>query len=309
MIYIEVEDSKDGLKLCEKIREIYFNNYECIKVESFNGIFKLKDKIEDLILSTTELDNILVVFDNIIENPIIERNFNQTINYLDDNNLGDRIIWVPTKSFELEVLSIYGIEFLCNAKAYSDYFWQLRDILDRTHNISDLTYETKKNPLYDNMYNKVRKNKKTRGEYKRLSSEDFERAITIESISKDIMKKVFLNAGDIRPIRDCWVNNCCYKSKLKCNYGNINVEHIMENEKDGQQLYKLRALIKDTSYEKIVKCVDKILGTHTELNVEIIDLISEQIILGNYINKRELKNNDKNNNKKRSDTRTVTKGI
>jgi hypothetical protein len=289
MIYIEVEDSKDGLKLCEKLKEIYFSEYECIKVASFNGIFKLKDKIENLILSTTNSDKILIVFDNIIENPIIERNFNQTVNYLDTNNLGDRIIWIPTRSFEVEVLSIYGIEFLCDTKAYSDYFWRLRDTLDKTHNVSDLTNETKNNSLYDSMYNKVRKDKKTRGEYKRLSSEDFERAITIESISKDIMKKVFSNAGDIRPIRDCWINNCCYKSKLKCNYANINVEHIMQNEKDGKQLYKIRALIRDTSYEKIVEHLDKILETDTELDVEVIDLISEQIILGNYINKKELK--------------------
>lgn len=50
MIYVRVEDSTDGFKLCKDICDIYFK--QAYNIESLNGIIDVGSKIEELLDST-----------------------------------------------------------------------------------------------------------------------------------------------------------------------------------------------------------------------------------------------------------------
>ncbi len=286
MIYIRTEDSKDGFQLCKKIKDIYFSVLsQVINIESLKGIFNLKDKIESIIDQFNNNDILLIVYDNIIENPLVSSNIKETIELIQKKNIEDRVIWIPTLSFELEILTIMGIEFICDIEEYNKFFRDLRKLYIKSHNINELTNVSKADSKYNEMYNKVKKEKLRNRVYNRLNEADFERVITIESISKQIMAKVFMD-GDIRPIRTCWVNDCCHK-KGKCRYeGMLNIQRIKECERSGSHLYKLRVLIHETAFCKLIYVINNILGIHIEEEekTDFLSLLHEEILSANFIN-------------------------
>lgn len=285
MVYIRVEDSKDGFELCNKIIEIYYSGfYKDIDIDSLNGIFNLQNKIKSVINSFSKDDKLIIVYDNIIKNPLVSSNVDETLSFLSEENLADRVIWVPTISFELEVLTIIGIELICDGNEYNKWFRKLRDKYYEHNDISDMTEISKSDLMYAKIYDKVKKEKIKNAIYRRLNTEDFEKAITIESISKTIMSKVFVD-GDMRPVKSCWVNNCCYK-KSQCRYTKtLDLQKIKGEEQFGKHLYKIRALIHETAFYKLMCEINNILGVHEgeDEDIGFLDLICEEILEANYI--------------------------
>ena len=168
----------------------------------------------------------VVIFDEVMENPIVESEMLKAYRYIEGKNLESRIKWVPTFSFEIEVLLTAGIELFCNEEYYNKYFGKLRDLYSETEELLDLTRISKADEQYNNWYAKARKEKSERGKYKQLSKEDFERAITIESISKNILTEVFKDNNElVKPMGDCWYNGCCVKHKEKCKNFDINMSN------------------------------------------------------------------------------------
>lgn len=275
MIYIRTEDSSDGFILCQKIIELYFKNKN-INIETLHGIFQLKEKTKNILHNLTDNDTLIIVYDDIIENPLIAQNINDLLADIEDDK---RIIFIPTISFELEILTIYGIEYIFGTDKYNELFKELRDIYDKTKNIYDLTTATKNNSKYQRMYEQVKKEKHKKHEYSKLSADDFEKSVTIESISKKIMNEIFTKS-DIRPIRNCWINNCCYKRRdTKCTYEHaLDIDKIKNKEHSEIMLYKIRALITETSYYKLVTALNNILGTNINENIQLIDILNPEIL-------------------------------
>ena len=277
MIYIYTEDSKDGFIMCKLIKELYFDNiFDDIKVDTLNGIWFLDEKLAELSADIKEEDMIIIVYDDIKENPLVSKFIREAEKFVDNHNLYEKIMWLPTKSFELEVLLINGIEFFMNRENYSVYFEALRSKFIETGNLYDLTKMTKANSIYDGMYEKARKEKQKRALYRNLGREDFENTLTIETISKDIIKKMFLNEDGIsKPMNDCWVQDCCYKH-FRCKNDSVDFERIIEKQVN-DRLYKTKFLLLNMSYVKLIKIVYHLKGKMIELpHILIEDMLLEK---------------------------------
>lgn len=295
MVHILVEDSGNGFQFCKIIKSLYFDENDIqVELETLGGIWKLKDKIYNKINSIKTDDIIIIVYDDVFENPIISRNIIETQEYIEDYNLSDRVLWLPTYSFEIELLLIVGFEFFANSERYIKYFWKLREGFIKTGNLAELTALSKNDGIYSDMYTYEKKKKQNVAVYRQLSRDDFERAITIETISKAIMTEVFryespLKRSDFvdKPLggkdeRNCWKNNCCNR-KNRCKNSIIDIDTIIERQKT-ERLYKTKFLIFNTSYRKLIDKIYDIEGLSIDThNITIGDFISKEMLEANYI--------------------------
>lgn len=283
MIYIYTEDSKDGKILCDIIGQQYFKNtFNDVKIDTLGGIWDLKRKIETISNNINSDDIVIIVYDDIRENPIIDTEINEASEYIENNGLYGQFKWLPTKSFELEVLLIIGIEFFTNREDYNSYFRELRDKFIETGEISELTTISKNNHIYDAMYSKARKEKQKRRLYQKLSCDDFENAITIETISKDIMKEVFRNASIDKPMGDCWKKNCCYRHN-RCTNECVDFDKIIKRQQE-EDLYKAKFIMVNSSYSRLISVVYMLHGKTIDLpQIQTSDFIDEQILNANYM--------------------------
>lgn len=284
MIHILTEDSKDGFKLCDIIKQLYFdNNFNDIDLDTLKGIWNVKTKIETKINQIPANDIIIIVYDDIRENPLIDMYISEALDYIDNQNLYDRIFWLPTKSFEIEVLLIDGIEFFADKEAYSLYFSNLRQLYSMNNEIENLTSVTKTNNLYNNMYNKAKKEKIKSRNYSALSSEDFERAITIETISKYIMTEVFKNVTMDKPMGGCWIQECSYNHN-KCVHEYIDLKKIIRKQSKNKY-FKANIIISNTSYKRLVETIYEMKNKTINIKpINIYNLLNSSIIHANYIN-------------------------
>lgn len=271
MIYIYTEDSKDGFIMCKLIKELYFDNiFDDVKVDTLNGIWFLDEKLAEISIDMKEDDTIIIVYDDVKENPLVSKFIRDAEKFVDNHDLYEKIMWLPTKSFELEVMLIYGIEFFMNRENYSVYFKELRAKFMQTGNIYDLTKMSKVNSVYDGMYEKARKEKQKRALYRNLSREDFENTLTIETISKDIIKKMFLNEDGIsKPMNDCWMQDCCCKHS-KCKNDSVDFDKIIKKQAY-EKLYKTKFLLLNMSYVKLIKTVYQLKDRQIKLPYIVIE--------------------------------------
>lgn len=283
MIYIYTEDSKDGKVLCDIISQQYFNNvFNDVKIDTLSGIWGLKSKLEGISNTINSDDIVIIVYDNLRENPIIDTEINEASEYIDEKGLYEQFMWIPTKSFELEILLIIGIELFMNRENYKTYFWELREKYIETGEISDLTIMSKQNHVYDELYSNARNEKKKRRLYQKLSCDDFENAITIETISKDIMKEMFRNVYIDKPMGECWKKNCCYRHR-RCTNECIDFDTLTKKQQD-EDLYKTKFIIMNTSYSKLISVVYKLHGEEIDLpQIYITDFVDDYILRANHI--------------------------
>ena len=250
MIHILTEDSGNGFEFCKLIKSLYFDTESInLEMETLNGVWGLQQKIQKKIEAVDKNDTIIIVYDDIVDNPIISRNIDEAQVYIEEHDLSDKIFWIPTYSFEIELLQIIGFEFFANSEKYAIYFKKLRDNFIKNKSISELTMISKKESIFIGMYDKERSEKQKVRVYTQLSKDDFERAITIESISKAIMTEVFkyeapLKASDFvdKPMggkdgRNCWKNNCCNKNR-RCKNRGIDIDRIIEKQRTEATVYK-----------------------------------------------------------------------
>ena len=201
MIYIFTEDSRDGKELIESVVKILYPDYD-IKVDTLQGIYnavnKLKDKIEQNNIDFNN-DYIIVVIDNILENIDIRQD-------IKDLNIFCRqysnIKLINTQSFEVEILRVDDIEYLGDVSEYNKYFRKLKNITNTTA----MTMKVKNDEVYEPLINKaVELKRKKRSRY---SDAQILASISIETISKLILNKVFAGNENLKPI-SCkyWKNN------------------------------------------------------------------------------------------------------
>ena len=252
MIYIFTEDSRDGKELIESVVKILYPDYD-IKVDTLQGIYnavnKLKDKIEQNNIDFNN-DYIIVVIDNILENIDIK-----------DLNIFCRqysnIKLINTQSFEVEILRVDDIEYLGDVSEYNKYFRKLKNITNTTA----MTMKVKNDEVYEPLINKaVELKRKKRSRY---SDAQILASISIETISKLILNKVFAGNANLKPISgNCWKNNCCIRKSNECILSIIDVEKIQKEEKikSSNSLYKLQVLMANTIYLSVLKEIDRIIG-------------------------------------------------
>lgn len=271
MIYIRVEDSTDGFVLCQNIVRIYFKDNCNINIDTMRGIFNIENTIKSVMNIMEPSDSLLIIYDDIIENPLVSRHIEEANKLVEGDS---RVYFIPTLSFELEILMINNIEFIYNTDIYNDLAREIREIYRKTESISIITSVTKNDKRYNDMYEKARKVRADKREYKYLNSIDFEKAITIESICKDILNRIF-NRSDIRPIRDCWVHNCCYKTReYMCKYTGFNLKRIREEEEHGNDLCKIRTIVQETSFYNLLWMLNELLNAKEHSDIAFSDIIN-----------------------------------
>lgn len=272
MIHVLVEDKADGYKIVQKITEIYFQDNPYIQISSLKGIWDLEKKLREKFESIEDDDVLVVVFDDVMENPIVESEIINAHRYIALNHLESRIKWVPTLSFEIEVLLVMGIELFANKANYSTYFASLRDLYNETKEIMDLTEASKSDGKYADWYAEERVKKNKIGRYRALGSTDFERAITIESISKKILSEVFKDNYElVKPMGDCWYSGCCVKNRKACKHFDIN--KLLDD-----PMLKLKWLIQNTNYERVIKVLEKLLNLNAGIKeIVLADMLAEGI--------------------------------
>lgn len=279
MLYIRVEDSKDGLELCKFICELY--SKEEYDIESLGGIFDATKKISRLLDILSKEDRLVIVCDSILENPLVKQSISALLDMVWDRGANDKVSFVYTVSFELEILLINGINLLTNAEAYKRYVEQIKKSYETYNDTRRLTLITKANQVYKGMYDKIRKRKRNRGIYKSMTDEDFEVCITIESLSKELIKELFREQPIGRPLTTCWIQPCCYR-RNRCKTRLIDTYRISEEQKQKKDNYiKLHLLISNTSYMKLAA----LLGDGILIKYTIFEFLNESAMEANYINK------------------------
>lgn len=278
MIYVLVEDAKDGKKLCDEIVNHYFYEFKhSIDVKSYNGITNLPTELEILFKSISEVDRVIVVYDDIIENPIVADAMREVEIYTSKQN----VYMLPTNSFELETILIDDIEFTANIEEYETYIKKIKSDYVNFKDIRYLTRMTKNNTTYDTMYSQIRKDKSTRRIYQKLSEKQFENAITIESLSKKLISKLYTNCVITKPMGLCWVTDCCHKiNSSKCSPF-LNREKML-----GNKYTLLKVMVSNTSYKNLIKVLSKLLEIEVkEQPLKIEEFLDNEVIHSCYINK------------------------
>lgn len=254
MIYILTEDSKDGFDLCSMIARIYHGD-SGIKTESYKGIINLKAFLAEFCNTIQDNDTVLLTYDNIIENPLVVRCYSEAYEYLESTGKLGQFTFFPVLSFEFEILMIKGIEYFTDIGAYMEYVCDIRDIFEDNHRIHSsiriLTKYTKENALYSSMYSIIRRDMRKKGTYRNMPDILFESCVTIESLSKKLMSKVFADRYIERPMRNCWKAPCCWK-KNRCPKRLIDISKI-EEQQDKDPYVKANILICNTSYGKLAE--------------------------------------------------------
>mgnify|MGYP003296449651 CR=1 FL=1 len=139
------------------------------------------------------------MYDDIRDNPIIDRFITEAVDWLEASDNYNRVFWISTKAFEIELLLLDGIEFFGNMKNYKIYFDALREKYYETFDLLDLTKLSKENSIYDNIYVNEKRKKQRQNIYRNLSESDFEKAINMPfskeqaDLADEIFKKI-LNA-------------------------------------------------------------------------------------------------------------------
>lgn len=205
---------------------------------------------------------------------------------------------VTTQSFEVEMLKADCIEYLGDMEAYDKYFKEIRNM---SHTYEMTNYIKRNNDIYSEFINRALKNRKKKKH--NVSDEILMNTISVETISKLILSKVFEDYGNLKPISgNCWKSNCCFKKdiKTKCEKSdilNINKIHAIESE---TCLCKLQKLVASTQFMRVFQEIDSILKINTskQLKGTLRDIINtpdikitKQVLQANLI--RSLINNNK----------------
>lgn len=266
-----VEDSKDGLVLCKLIKEIYFKDRRDINIDTFHGVLNLVNTIKDMLKVIIKNDVLVIIYDNIIENELINDVLLDVDELITELNIHN-IQFISTISFELEVLLIDDIEYFMNDQ-YNKYVMRLKKLYTSNSSTRELTTFTKNNEIYKGMYDKIKKRKKGRGPYKGMTDDELDNCITVESLSKLLLNLVFSNRAINKPMTDCWIHKCCShtrcdsKSEIK-----IDIDKIIDMQSIDEYV-KANMIISNTSYKKLVD----VLGGKLKYKYNIRDFIKKDI--------------------------------
>lgn len=317
MVYIITEDSSDGFDLVKNILDTDYKTYsKYIKLISANGVDNIPKIIKkDINTYTNKNNTTIIVFDYITENESVVKYINEIADYADGYS---NIHLVKTKSFEVEALMIDDIQLLGNIDEYNKYFKDIKSLLvaNGGATISATRFVTTQ-PQYKEMVDKIIKNKVKSRHYQQLAKtldKDtytlVKNSITIETISKKILTKVFEN--QMIPIKKCWTENCCYNNSKCKSHKLLDISEIQEKQTNCEK-YKLKIFIANTKYLGVFRELDKALSNEMNIHIDkalgiqgrIKDLIQKQIFEAKYIkelvntynkkSRKEIKNDYINN--------------
>lgn len=279
MRYVLVEDLKDGKVICDLINTIYARDKDGVCVESTGGIGNLEAKVRELDKILCKEDSIIIVYDDIIENPIVAGCVKRAKRYIESESANrEQYKFISTVSFELEILMIDDIEYFTDMKKYYTYVSDIRDIFRLYRDTGICTEYTKNVEKYSGFYNKIRKGKRDKWIYKNLSDEEFELCITIESLSKELIKEVFRSQPIDRPMTACWRNACCEGRINRCKLELIDTAKIESAQKENNDKYvKANILISNTSYKKLAEHLSNGSGQKEILHYNISDFFIDNI--------------------------------
>lgn len=295
MVNIITEDSSDGFDLIKDILDTDYKAYsKYINLISANGVNNIPKIIEkDIDKYTNKNNTTIIVFDYITENESVVKYINEIADYA--NNYSN-VHLVKTKSFEVEALMIDDIQLLGNINEYNKYFKEIKSLLIANGGATiSATRFVITQPQYKEIVDKIIKNKVKSNHYqqiaKTLDTDTYtlvKNSITIETISKKILTKVFEN--QMIPIKKCWTEDCCYNNST-CKYHKLLDMSEIQAQQTNCKKYKLKIFIANTKYLEIFKELDKVLSKELNTTVDkasgiqgrIKDLIQKQVFEAKYI--------------------------
>lgn len=245
---ILVEDSTDGLELCRIINRIY--GREDILVDTFGGIINISNTIESI---RHESGQVVIVYDDIVENPLVMDNIVMARRLVRKYKLSDRCTFIKIISFELEVLLLPGIQAFLNQESYNKYVSNIVRMYKENESSAHITLYTKEQEVYSEMYDKIKREKLKKRIYASMSEERLDQSITIESLAKELIKEVFRNQPIDKPMTACWKTPCCWRTR-RCKTEMIDTYKIESAQQENNDPYvKANILISNTSYKKLAE--------------------------------------------------------
>lgn len=248
MIYIYVEDEKEGLALMNNAVDMYLDRNK-VTVDTFHGIYDLKDHIESLVLNNN--DKAYYVYDDIPGNTNIQSNILEAKSSIHDLNLDKHVSLIPIVCCEYTILTANNIELFVH-----------RNAIDLVHKLNkyiitnNITSETKDDTVFKDMYNKARKEREDRLKHvqkkynKNYSQNDIEKTVTFEKLCKKILAEALqceLRITD--KLGDCWEKDCCIRKTRVCSIGT--------NNKALDSIEKKQFLVDNTEYMNIINRIAK----------------------------------------------------
>lgn len=248
MVYIYVEDEKEGLVLMNNAVDMYLDR-RVVTVDTFHGIYELKDHIENLILNNN--DAVYYIYDDIPGNDSVQSNILEAKSSIHDLNMDKQVNLVPIVCCEYVILTANNIELFVH-----------RNAIDLVHKLNkyivtnNITSETKDDIVFKDMYNKARKEREDRLKHvqkkynKSYSQNDIENTVTIEKLCKKILAEALqceLRITD--KLGDCWEKDCCIRKTRVCSIGT--------NNRTLEGIEKKQFLVDNTEYMNIINRIAK----------------------------------------------------
>lgn len=216
MIYVYVEDKKEGLLLLNNAVQLYLVDTSCIYTDSFCGIYKLVEHIE--LLNISDKDIVYYIYDNVPGNTDVPNIIKNAKYEIILKKLEKQVYLLPILCCEYSILTANNIELFSHIDGI-----KLIQKLKQFTISANLTTETKQETAFLTLYNRIRKEreKKLIRRQKKYGStytqNDIEKAVTIEKLCKEILKETFQNELRITDkLGDCWDKPCCIKHTRIC---------------------------------------------------------------------------------------------
>lgn len=192
MVYLYSEDKKGGFHLINLLNEIYFDNK--FVVESLNGIYKLGQKIENIIRKMNKNDKAIIIYDDSPGNREVKNELEIAYEKIDESEVNN-IYFVAIVCMEYEVLSTYGIKTFANKGMHSI----IDDLMKYKGETNILKNHLKTDEMYkiyrDRVERKVLKSSASRLKKSNVSvpltQQELNRKVTMDSICKEIMTDSF----------------------------------------------------------------------------------------------------------------------
>lgn len=219
MIYIYTEDSNEGLNIMRMLANLYLIDADkIVKIDTINGISKLEDNIREL--NINENDKVYYIYDNVVENKYVYEHILNSVRLLNKSKYKDMVKLMPIYCCEHSILSDKYAMYFANTELFP-----MIDEIRKYTNVQGLTYKTKANKTFKQIYNKIRKEKRSKLESLKskcgieYSESELEMSVTAEKLCKEIFRKSFTLDTRLEfdsSMNNCWSSACCHKKSQIC---------------------------------------------------------------------------------------------
>ena len=244
MIYIYVEDKKEGFTLMRNAVDMYLG-WENIVVDTFDGIINMAEHMQNIQLDTS--DAAYYIYDDVTENRYVQDHLNNVKRVYRNSRYRNQIHLISIFCCEHSVLTAENVELFSHVNALRYIY-----LLKQYKSLKAITRNTKYNKEFEPIYAKYRKDREhvlnslvKKGKIQSYTQNDIEIGVSAEKLCKGIFEIALRDDLEITDILGkCWSIDCCHKKNIICSM-HINSRKLVLAEKK-------QFLVDKTAYYKII---------------------------------------------------------